>query len=491
MAKSDAKTGKGEGSGSSDNEVRDDPIRLDKRSLATEEPEAESAPTEVAGTQEVGVEFAGAAGAEELSDLISQTGGDEGNSELDALDPSMTRKGRGDYDDLTDDSSADDGIVSFEERMNQGSRPDGLFEDFGSGSGDDDDASSKSMYGGGGGNPSSQSTVGGGGGDSSQSAYGGGGGGGDDQSHTLAGGGMGNMNSPQNPIVNPITGEGATEPAGGFLDYVETKTGSDESLDPGGGATGSGRSVADGETHRDIRPDGTTFTMDGDRPVAVTRHNDEAGITVTHTNEGTTVTDQNNGTITFLNDKDGSTVTRNLNTGKVIDETPPLKDPGPDAPYRATLEEKASDPLFQQYQQSKNAGGGGDGATDPSEVDDGVVLEGALTQEQINEEAVGMFGQPPPGEDFAGEHRTGTPDSPLGERIQPGHDQDLVVEQGRTENPANAVPDTDPVAGMPADDPESDTSDGGESLLPNYDILGPVDDPAAEVPDYIDVADVP
>lgn len=448
MPKFRSKTRKGESDASES--VSRDPrtAAVEHADLADDGLEAAPGTTTEPGAREVGVEYSGAPGAEELSELIAQTGSDaEGDTELGAFDPS-TRKDRS-YDEFTDDGDdSGDGIVSFEDRLNQG-RPDSIPEAGSSGTFQD-------------------------GGDGSGGTY----------------GGVGRGASAwQNPIVNPITGEGATNPTASFTDYVETKTGLDGGVggDAGGGpAPGSGRSVGlEIVTARDGNKTGKVIVDDDGKVLSRRIENPDTGITLFEFQGTTVVTDTNNGTITTLK-PDGSTTTTTL-AGVPVDSTAPLKQPGGvDGEEEVTLEQKLNDPLFQQYQQSKNAGGGGDGTTDPSETDD-VTLKGgggSLTQEEVHDQAVGRFGQPA-GEDFGGEHRAGTPQlSPINE-IQPGPDQDLVTVEGHTDDPANAIPDTEPIAGMPEDDTTDDTaeetSDDGGSFLPPGDFT-PVDAPP-DLPD--------
>jgi hypothetical protein len=404
---------------------------VEQADLADDGLEAAPGTTTEPGASEVGVEYSGAPGAEELSELIAQTGGDtedEARSEVDAL------SGKGD-----DEDEDQDGFVSFEDLLK--GRPDGpTFQDGGAGSG-----------------------------------------------------GQG-----QNPLTNPITGEGQSNPTGSFTDYVETKTGIDEGPADEGPDPGSGRSVESGGDGQ-FRFENKSITQ-GNKTTTVTQdtetgeitslriENHENGITVSKSDYGTTVTDKNNGTVTTVR-ADGSTTTTTLG-GAPVDKTDPLKNPGdPDRPYRATLEEKEADQLFRQYQESKNAGGGGDGATDPTETDDVVLKgDGSLTPEAVHDEAVGRFGQPAPGEDFGSGDRTGTVAHPDANVIDPGEDQDLVGGSQRTENPADAFGGGEPIVGMPAEDAteeETDTDNGGGSFLPPEDFTRA--DPVPDLPDDVEI----
>jgi hypothetical protein len=224
------------------------------------------------------------------------------------------------------------------------------------------------------------------------------------------------------------------------------------------------------------------------------KHTSSDGVvSVTRRSDGSTeVTNTDNGTTTLLK-KDGSTVTSDTSTGKVIDKTDAVGTPGPDGEYVDLPPEIEAQILADvaRMRADQKAGGGGDGATDPSDADD--PNAGTPTGDVPDMEAVkvGMIGQPAPGETFNGERTVGSDNGYYNHgntgAIDPGDDQYMAGGPQRNEDPNDAFGDNDPLTGIPTTDPAADDGDGTVSFLPpSSDIAGLADAPP-ELPDPVEL----
>jgi hypothetical protein len=160
--------------------------------------------------------------------------------------------------------------------------------------------------------------------------------------------------------------------------------------------------------------------------------------------------------------------------------------PGPDGDdgYEIPPElRKQLDAELARMRAAKNAGGGGDGATDPSEIESEVVgAAGELpTHAELGES---LFGQPDTTVETGGGGNVNPgADSQGAGVITPQDDQNVATGSRRNDDPFDA---TTP-APKPAAAEDAAADEGGESFLPPSEIAGRVDDPTDEVPDALDL----
>ena len=329
--------------------------------------------------------------------------------------------------------------------------------------------------------------------------------------------GLGQVDEQVASFINPLAGssnEGGEDPVSSWIDAVEGKTGidvggsPDEQTDP---TPGIGKDAIAGDFVNDAKkgaesaknnisdpssastPTGQAMRQALDEIDGAEKNTSKDGVvTSTKRSDGSIeVTNKENGTTTLLK-PDGSTVTSNTETGKVIDTTKAVKDPGPDGEYGDLPPEfeaqLAADVAAMKAAQQ--AGGGGDGATDPSDADDpnaGTPVADVPDLEQVK---LDMIGQPV-GDSFTGERSVGSEagfynHSNTG-ALDPADDQNMPGGPQRNEDPGDAFGSNDPLTGIPAEDPAAGAGDGTVTFLPpSSDIAGPADAPP-ELPDPVDV----
>lgn len=243
-----------------------------------------------------------------------------------------------------------------------------------------------------------------------------------------------------------------------------------------------GASTPRGEMLRASDDDGTSaYESYGskDGVVKVTKYSD--GTVVVENSENNTQTTQK---------PDGSTYTKDLTSGKVIDKTDALEDPGdpseapPPVLHGPDPVSDSIDELRAVYQASKQAGGGGDVDPDPEGGAESAVDADVPDAHSQLESMLGNPGSATPTDGFGSGH-TGSSDPG---NIDWGPDATDPNTVGRTEE-VDVSPGGDSVEGQPpgSDDGFDDADDPATVLMPDSEIADTVvpDDASEDLPDHV------